>query len=67
LEAKGIAFYFTTSLKRVHMIYKIHSAILGFLQPESQTNIHGEENKLILQLLIVSMLIIGTDTHWVGG
>lgn len=42
MGAKGIAVYFTPSLKKIRTIHKILSAVLGFLQPDSQTDIHGE-------------------------
>ena len=47
MDAKGVAFYFTTSLKRVLTIHKICSAVLGFIQPDSQSDIHDEVNNLI--------------------
>lgn len=47
MGAKGVAFYFIISLHRVLTIHKICSAVLGFIQHDSQSDIPGEVNNLI--------------------
>jgi len=47
MGAKGTTFYFTTSLKKVLTIHKICSAVLGFIQLDSQSDVHGEVSNLI--------------------